>query len=174
MGGDSWCAIKRSLSPIPSSQGWACGPTACTYTVEFALLGRWLSGSDVLLGHFIWNGITSVRMCTKLHRLIGSNIRFIGPVNSEPRVDTSKMLKRTDLSLAKKIALLDNELHAVFHRPVVSLCAVKGTSQRLLECLHVSCSARFQDESVLAQICLGMFGPVPTQAKCRWIASARF
>ena len=77
------------------------------------------------------------------------------PVNSEPRVDTSKMSKRTDLSLAKKIALLDNELHAVSHRPVVSLCAVKGTSQRLLECLHVSCSARFQDESVLAQLCLG-------------------
>ena len=55
----------------------------------------------------------------------------------------------------QKDVLLDNELHAVFHRPVVSLCAVKGTSQRLLECLHVSCSARFQDESVLAQICLG-------------------
>ena len=66
------------------------------------------------------------------------------------------MSKRTDLSLAKKIALLDNELHAVFHRLVVLLCAVKGTSQRLLECLHVSCSARFQDESVLAQICLGI------------------
>ena len=124
-----------------------------TYTVESALLGRRLNGSAVLLGHFTWNGITSVRTCTKLHRLIGSNIRFIGPVNSEPRVDTSKMSKRTDLSLAKNIALLDNELHAVFHRPVVSLCAVKGTSQRLLECLHVSCSARFQDES--AQLCLG-------------------
>ena len=52
------------------------------------------------------------------------------------------------------IALLDNELHTVFHRPVISLCAVKGTSQRLLECLHVSCSARFQDESVLAQLYL--------------------
>ena len=123
--------------------------------MESALLGRRLSGSAVLLGHFTWNGITSVRTCTKLHRLIGSNIQFIGPVNSELRVDTSKMSKRTDLSLAKKIALLDNELHAVFHRPVVSLYAVKGTSQRLLECLHVSCSARFQDESVLAQLCLG-------------------
>ena len=55
----------------------------------------------------------------------------------------------------QKDALLNNELHAVFHRPVVSLCAVKGTSQRLLECLHVSCSARFQDESVLAQLGLG-------------------
>ena len=64
------------------------------------------------------------------------------------------MSKRTDLSLAKKIALLDNELHAVFHRPVASLCAVKGTSQSLQECLHVSCSALFQDESVLAQLCL--------------------
>ena len=125
------------------------------YTVESALLGRRLSGSAVLLDHFIWNGITSVRTCTKLHRLIGSNIRFIGPVNSEPRGDTSQMSKRTDLSLAKKIALLDDELHAVFHRPVVSLCAVKDTSQRFLECLHVSCSARFQDESVLAQLCLG-------------------
>ena len=114
--------------------------------MESALLGRWLSGSAVLLGHFIWNGITSVRTCTKLHRLIGSNIRFIGPVNSEPRVDTSKMSKRTDLSLAKKIA-------AVFHRPVV--CAVKGTSQRALECLHVSCSARFQDESLPVQVSLG-------------------
>ena len=128
--------------------------------MESALLGRRLSGSAVLLGHFTWNRITSVRTCTKLHRLIGSNIQFIGPVNSELRVDTSKMSKRTDLSLAKKIALLDNELHAVFHRPVVSLYvvslyAVKGTSQRLLECLHVSCSARFQDESVLAQLCLG-------------------
>ena len=61
------------------------------YTVESALLGRRLSGPAVLLGHFTWNGITSVRTCTKLHRLIGSNIRFIGPVNSEPRVDTSKM-----------------------------------------------------------------------------------
>ena len=50
-----------------------------------------------------------VRLCTKLHRLIGSNIRFIGPVNSEPRVDMSKMSKRTDFSLAEKIALLDNE-----------------------------------------------------------------
>ena len=116
---------------------------------------RQLSGPAVLLGHFTWNRITLVRMCTKLHRLFGPNIRFIGPKNLEPRVDTSKMLKRTGLPLAKKIALLDNELHAVFHRPVVSLCAVKGTSQRLLECLHVSCSARFKDESVLAQICLG-------------------
>ena len=80
-----------------------------THTVESALLGRRLSGSAVLLGHFTWNGITSVRTCTKLHRLIGSNIRFIGPVNSEPRVDTSKMSKRTGLSLAKKIALLDKE-----------------------------------------------------------------
>ena len=123
--------------------------------MESALLGHRLIGSSVLLGHFIWNGITSVRTCTKLHRLIGSNIQFIVPVNSEPRVDTSKMSKRTDLSLAKKIALLDNELYAVFLRPVVSLCAVKGTSQRLLECLHISCSARFQDERVLAQLCLG-------------------
>ena len=63
------------------------------------------------------------------------------------------MSKRTDLSLAEKIALLDNESHAVFHRPVI--CAVKGTSQRVLECLHMSCSARFQDESVLAQLGLG-------------------
>ena len=123
--------------------------------MESALLGRRLSGSVVLLGHFTWNGITSVNTRTKLQQLIWSNIRFIGPVNSEPHVDTSNMSKRTDLSLAKKIALLDNELHAVFHRPVVSLCAVKGTSQRLLECLHVSCSARFQDESVLAHVCLG-------------------
>ena len=122
-------------------------------TVESALLGRWLIGSAILLGHFTWNGITSVRTCTKLHRLIGSNIQFIGPVNSEPRVDTSKMSKRTELSLAEKIALLDNESHAVFHRPVV--CAVKGTSQRVLECLHVSCSAWFQDESMLAQLSLG-------------------
>ena len=130
---------------------------------------------SVLLGHFIWNGITSERMCTKLHRLIGSNIRYIGPVNSEPRVDTSQRSKRTNLSLAKKIALLDDELHAVFHRPVVSLCAVKDTSQRFLECLHVSCSARFQDESVLTQLCLGnRVRPVPNQAKCRLIASARF
>ena len=59
------------------------------------------------------------------------------------------------LSLAEKITLLNNESHAVFHRPIVSLCAVKGTSQHLLECLHVSCSARFQDESVLAQLYLG-------------------
>ena len=95
----------------------------------------------------------SAHTCTKSHWLIGSNIRFIGPANSEPRVDTSKMSKRTDLFLAEKIALLDNESHAVFHRPVV--CAVKGTSQHLLECLHVSCSARFQDESVLAQLCFG-------------------
>ena len=124
-------------------------------TVESALLGRRLSGSAVLLGHFIWNGITSVRTCTKLHRLIGPNIRFIGQKNAKSRVDTSKMSKRTDLSLAKKIALLDNELHTVFHRPIVSLCAVKGTNQRLLECLHLSCSAWFQDESVLAQIRLG-------------------
>ena len=122
-------------------------------TVKSALLGCRLSGSAVLLGHFNWNGITSVRMCTKLHQLIGSNIRFIGPVNSEPRVDTSKMSRRTDLSLAKNIALLDNESHAVFYRPVV--CAVKGTSQRMLEFLHVSRSARFKDESVLAQLCLG-------------------
>ena len=115
----------------------------------------------------------SVRTCTKLPWLIGSNIRFIGPVNSEPRVDTSKMSKRTGSSLAEKIALLDNESHAVFHRPVV--CAVKGTSQHVLECLHVSCLARFQDESVLAQLGLGNHvGPVPTQAKCRLIASARF
>ena len=78
-------------------------------TVESVLLGRRLSGSAVLLGHFTWNGITSVRTCTKLHRLIGSNIRFIGPVNSEPRVHTSKMSKRTDLSIAEKIALLGNE-----------------------------------------------------------------
>ena len=123
------------------------------YTVECALLGRLLSGSAVLLGHFTWNGITSGRTCTKLHRLIGSNIRFIGPVNSEPHVDMSKMLKRTDLSHAEKIALLDNESHAVFHRPVV--CAVKDPSQHVLECLHMSCSARFQDESVLAQLGLG-------------------
>ena len=53
--------------------------------------------------------LRSVRTCTKLHRLTGSNIRFIGPVNSEPRVHTSKMSKRIDLSLAEKIALLDNE-----------------------------------------------------------------
>ena len=32
---------------------------------------------------------------------------------------------------------------------------MKGTSQHVLECLHVSCSARFQDESVLAQLGLG-------------------
>ena len=99
-------------------------------TVESILLGRWLSGSAVLLGHFTWNGITSVRTCTKLHRLIGSNIRFIGPVNSEPRVDTSKMSKRADLSLAKKIALLDNELHTVFHRPAGCLpqaCRLSST-----------------------------------------------
>ena len=41
--------------------------------------------------------------------LVGSNIRFIGPVNLGPRVDTSKISKRTDLSLAEKIALSDNE-----------------------------------------------------------------
>ena len=76
------------------------------YTVEFASLGRRLSGSAVLLGQFTWNGITSVRTCTKWHPLIGSNIRFIGPVNLEPRVDTSKMSKRKDLSLAEKIAIL--------------------------------------------------------------------
>ena len=124
-----------------------------TNTVESALLGRRLSGSAVLLGHFTWNGLTSVRTCTKLHWLIGSNIRFIGPVNSEPRVDTSKMSRRTDLSLVENIALLDNESHAVSHKSVV--CAVKDTSQRVLECLHVLCSARFQDESVLAQLGLG-------------------
>ena len=127
--------------------------------MESALLGRRLSGSAVLLGHFTWNGITSVRTCTKLYRLIGSNIRFIGPVNSEPRVHTSKMSKRTDLSLAEKIALLDNE-SAVFHRPIV--CTVKDTSQRALECLHVSCSARFQDESLPAQ--LGLGNPVRPRA----------
>ena len=77
--------------------------------MESALLGRRLSGSAILLGHFTWDGITSVRTCTQLQWLIGSNIRFIGPVNSELRVDTSKMSKRTDLSLAEKIALLDNE-----------------------------------------------------------------
>ena len=66
------------------------------------------------------------------------------------------MSKRTDLSLAEKIALLDNESHAVSLRPVV--CAVKGTGQRVLECLHVSCSVLFQDESVLAQLGLGAKG----------------
>ena len=70
----------------------------CLYTVESALLGRRLSGSAALLGHFTWNGITSVRMCTKLHRLIGSNIRFIGPVNSEPHVHTSKICLSTKRS----------------------------------------------------------------------------
>ena len=65
----------------------------CTYvyTVESALLGRRLSRSAILWCHFTWNGITLVRTCTKLHRLIGSNIWFIGPVNLEPHVDTSKM-----------------------------------------------------------------------------------
>ena len=146
-------------------------------TVGSALLGCRLSGSAVLLGHFIWNGITSVRTCTNLHRLIGLNIRFIRPKNLKSRVDTSKMSKRTDLSLTKKIALLDNELHAVFHRPVVSLCAVKDTSQRLLECLHLSCSARLGSKMKACWprfVWVTVFGPVPTQAKCRLIASAQF
>ena len=96
----------------PTSYPFTILDRACAVliTVESALLGRRLSGSAVLLGHFTWNGITSVRTCTKLNRLIGSNIRFIGPVNSEPRVGTSKVLKRTNLSLAENIALLDNEL----------------------------------------------------------------
>ena len=97
------------------------------YTVESTLLGRRLSGSAVLLGHFTWNGITSVRTCTKLHQLIGSNIRFIGPVNSEPRVTTSKMSKRTDLSLAEKIALLDkihSQPQGTSHRRLTELLAV--------------------------------------------------
>ena len=120
-------------------------------TVESLELGRRLSGPAVLLGHFTWNGITSVLRVP----VNWAKYSVYWAKNSEPHVDMSKMSKRTDLSIAKKIALLYNELHAAFHRPVVSLCAVKGTSQRLLECLHVSCSARFQDESVLDQICLG-------------------
>ena len=81
-----------------------------TYGLKYIYSGIRFIGSPVKrVSRFTWNGITSVRTCTKLHRLIGSNIRFIGPVNLEPRVDTSKMSKRTDLSLAEKIALLDNE-----------------------------------------------------------------
>ena len=26
---------QRSVSPIPSSQGWACGPSACTYIIMY-------------------------------------------------------------------------------------------------------------------------------------------
>ena len=74
------------------------------YIIQWNPLYWRLSGAAVLLSHFTWNGITSVRTSTKLHRLIGSNNRFIGPVNSEPRVDSSKMSKRADLSLAEKIA----------------------------------------------------------------------
>ena len=29
---------KRSLNPIPSSQDWACGPSACTYVLVFLTL----------------------------------------------------------------------------------------------------------------------------------------
>ena len=35
MGGESWCSIKKILSPIPSSQGWACGTSACTYIIMY-------------------------------------------------------------------------------------------------------------------------------------------
>ena len=104
--------------------------------MESALLGRRLSGSAVLLGHFTWNGIRSVRTCTKLHWLIGSNILFIGPVNSVPRVDMSKMSKRTDLSLAEKIALLDkihSQPQVTSHRRLAELLAVpKLTIGRLV------------------------------------------
>ena len=68
--------------------------------------------------------------------LIGSNIRFIGPVNPEPRVDTSKMSKRTDLSLAEKIALLDkihSQPQGTSHRRLAELLAVpKSTIGRLV------------------------------------------
>ena len=34
MGGESWYH-QRSLSPIPSSQGWACGSSARTYIIMY-------------------------------------------------------------------------------------------------------------------------------------------
>ena len=85
-GSDNHCIDIRTCS-IHFYGGCLATESYNYNTVKSALLGHRLSGSAILLGHFTWNGITSVRTCTKLHRLIGSNIRFIGPVHSEPRVD---------------------------------------------------------------------------------------
>ena len=38
MGGESWCTTKDLLSPIPRSQGWACGPSAFLYILKDYLL----------------------------------------------------------------------------------------------------------------------------------------
>ena len=51
----------RSLSPIPSSQGWACRPSACTYLYMYLFF---LDVIGVFGFHFLMNFINPRRTCT--------------------------------------------------------------------------------------------------------------